>query len=520
MLEKAEQISAGIHVDLRNLKVARGAFVVLLLIFPIVLVTLFLSFFEYIFEQRELRVVLPLVYLVPVIFAATQLGVVPALFSAILCALTADYFFYDPIYSFQISDPQQVFDLFLFMLVAGVLGHVTGHLREQIDSYVRQKSATDQLYSFSQRLLSCNSVDELRSAIEEFFAGQVRRQIQLLDIQVVAGGNAALPSSVTRRIADGHGSRAAGNVEWIEDHSDEIWAISTLVSGDPRLGTVVLGMKKAAGFEIREVKKIVESLLTDVTTILTRLNVSRAMAAYRLRFEANLVKDLLVSSISHEIGSPLASIVGSAETLSKMPEMQKDSRISTLLDVLHQESSRLKQYAERISRATKINAGRDALHPSYVDLNDVVNSVVMQRRSRMADYSVQLTLASDLPLIFVDEILIDLAISELIENAAKYSPTGSIISVSTFFDHGFTGVSVLDQGMGLSSSELKRLFNAPFRSSRHGESSFGMGIGLWIANSFVSSSGGIMTATSEGTGKGARFDIRFRAERAVVRSDD
>ncbi len=517
MFDKSGKTFVDVTSGLQNLKIARSAVIALLVAGPVIVVTFLLGLSEILFEPRQLRLILPLVYMIPVIFSATQLGVAPALVTALLCALAADFFFYEPLYSLRISDPQQVFDLVLFLGVASVLGHVAGQLRERLDGYLRQQTLTEQLYSFSQRLLSCSSVDELRLAIEDLFAGQVRRQVNLIDLQIVSGSSDALPSSVARHIQRGDKSRPAGRVEWIEDHAGGLWAVSTLIPGDQKLGTVVLRLQKDAGANTHEIKDIVQRLLLDVTTMLTRLNVARAISTHRLRFEANYLKDILVSSISHEIGSPLAAIVGSADTLSNLPEIQRDSRASVLVDVLCNEGKRLKQYADRISRATRIHADRLTVHATYVELNDLVNNVVSQRKARLADYDIKLRLSNDLPLVFADEILTDLAIGELIENATKYSPSGSTIEVTTFLEDGFVGLSVNDEGMGLSSAELKRVFNSPFRSSRHSPDSFGLGIGLWIANSFVSSSGGTMTAKSDGAGKGAKFEIRFPIEPPAAR---
>ncbi len=458
--------------------------------------------------------ILPLVYLMPVLLAATRWGLLAGLAAAIVSAGAADFLFYEPRYSFYMSDPQQLLDLILFLVVALVTGNLAGRLRDEADTSRRHEAEVRELYAFSRRLAGCYTTVDLHAAIEEFIAHHLGRQLMLIDRDADRNGSAwrstAMPPEVRRQAQEALGAAAWSAKEIVDIATHDVWAVRLLSAEAPEYGVVIVNIGNEADDHLDEARQRIDALLSNVTETLNRLDIIKSIRSARARTEADLLKDLLIGSVSHEMGSPLATILGSASVLVDVPAVRRDQNLSALAQATHEEAQRLSGYVQKVLHATRISAERAHPRLSIVDPTDVINSAAAQREHRLASHRVDIVIGPSLPLIEVDTILIELALSELLENAAKYSPKGSKVTITARGDGDSLVISVSDQGAGLTPSEQSELFRHPFRGGRVA-SAVGSGLGLWIAHSFVTASGGTLAASSEGEGRGATITMRFPA---------
>jgi K+-sensing histidine kinase KdpD len=227
----------------------------------------------------------------------------------------------------------------------------------------------------------------------------------------------------------------------------------------------------------------------------------------RMRAQADALRDALIGSVSHELRTPLSSIMGSASVLVQSSEIAKDERLSPLVRVLREETERLNDHIQNLLDATRISNEGIRPRAQWVDPCDIVNAAVDHKRRLLDGHDLKVAVADDLPLINVDPSLIEKALGQLIENAAKYSAPASPIEILAETSDRGVRLAVRDQGTGLSIDELERMWERFYRSPRHRDSIAGSGLGLWIARSLVSACGGRVEAFSAGTGRGASFSI-------------
>jgi two-component system sensor histidine kinase KdpD len=227
----------------------------------------------------------------------------------------------------------------------------------------------------------------------------------------------------------------------------------------------------------------------------------------RLRLQAQLLRDAFHDTLSHELRTPLAAIRGSASVLDSIPLVQKDDRARSLVDAISDEVAELDTFIQNLLNATRVTAGGITPNPEWTDPRDIVNAAIKARSRRLAAHGIEIEFADDLPLVYVDSSLIEESCGQLLENAAKYSPSGSAIAVRITRKQDNVVLSIIDQGIGITADEQPQLGRRLFRGQRHQATIPGSGLGFWIASIFVDANGGTIDITSPGQGLGATASI-------------
>lgn len=229
----------------------------------------------------------------------------------------------------------------------------------------------------------------------------------------------------------------------------------------------------------------------------------------RMREQADALREALIGSVSHELRTPLSSIVGSASVLAKSPEIEKDARLSALVQGVHDEATRLNDQIQNLLDATRISSEGIRPRIEWADPADIVNAAVDRKRAMLAEHRLEVAVSDNLPLIQVDPMLVEKALGQLIENGVKYSPQASTIRITAEPVDAAVRIAVQDHGSGFSMEERDRLWERFYRSPRHRESIPGSGLGLWIARSLVTACGGRLEAFSAGVGQGATLSLHI-----------
>jgi two-component system sensor histidine kinase KdpD len=243
--------------------------------------------------------------------------------------------------------------------------------------------------------------------------------------------------------------------------------------------------------------------LSDAAATLERLDVARTLTEAKMRSETELLREALIGSVSHELRTPLASILGAATVLTQSPAIDKDERLKSLATVVHDEAERLNSDIQNLLDATRITRGQVTPRLEWIEPQDIVNSALERRRRRLSSHNIVVAMDSNLPLIYVDPVLVEQAFAQVVDNAAKYSPTGSTINIAAKRNGYDVIFAVEDEGAGLTDEELSHLGERFFRGPRHSTVASGSGLGLWIAKAFVAANGGRIHATSRGVDQGA-----------------
>ena len=457
------------------------------------------------------------------VIAATRWGIVSAVVAAVCGVLASAFFFYPPLYSFRITDPQEVINLLLFIFVAVVVSQLATRLKRQLEMARQREIDLRDLYAFSRRLAVAFDVSDIHSAIEDHLATVMQRKVVLFaGAREATSGNGrragiSVPEQVLEEVAEVASGRrdAAGGVT-VTAENGEAWLIRAVSPKSPEFGVIAidLGRESKEGFD--ELRIRVDAVLADATATLERLGVAHAISEARMRSQTDQLREALIGSVSHELRTPLASILGAATVLSAAPALQGEKKLQALVHDVRDEAERLNNDIQNLLDATRISSDGIKPHTEWADPEDIINSAIERCRRRLGDRRVVLNLPPDLPLIHVDPVLVQQALVQIFDNAAKYSPSGSQISVAVRARDGRMILSVSDQGTGLTAGEQPQIWDRFVRGPRHAATTSGSGLGLWIANAFIAANGGKMNAVSEGAGLGTTVAIELPVTHAAV----
>jgi two-component system sensor histidine kinase KdpD len=452
------------------------------------------------------------IYLLPVLLAGWHLGLVPALVAAVAGVLWSGYFFFSPYYSFYLARPNEILNLVLFMVVAVVTSHLANSMKKQTELARKSEKEMSDLYAFSRRLAAASSAADIYLAIEEHLASLVQRKVVLFGA-VADGDHDAKPDQegLSQRVHAAIAEIRAGRTlaTTVDDGAGDIWLVRRVSQKNADFGVIAIDLGSVPPGAVEEVRHRVDDVLSDAAATLERLDVARALNDAKMRSETELLREALIGSVSHELRTPLASILGAATVLSKSPVIAKDERLTSLAGVVRDESERLNNDIQNLLDATRISREQIRPRQEWIEPQDIVNSALERRRRRLAGHNVSLDMDSNLPLIYVDAVLVEQALVQVVDNAAKYSPPGSPIVIAAKRNGRDVVLSVKDEGVGLTPEESAQLGERFFRGARHAATTSGSGLGLWIAKAFVTANGGKIQAVSAGADHGAVVSIHL-----------
>jgi K+-sensing histidine kinase KdpD len=463
-----------------------------------------------------------IVYLIPVMLAATWWGTWPAIVAAIASAASADFFFFPPYYSFRLDDPQAAIDLSLFLLVALVSGDLASRLRRETETLRRREDELRYLYGFSRRLAACHTVTDLVEAIQDYLTETFGRHTALFIPVSTAASRPAASDTVPAIIRNSVAAMMKPGetpLRIVRDETENnIWLLRTVTSADTPRGVIAVDIGEAQSAAVDRRKRCVEALLSEASQTLQRLDVGGAMEEASHRLKDQLLRDAFHGNLSHELRSPLAAIKGSASVLESMPSVRSENQALPLVSTITDEAERLDSFIGNLLHATRVSASDIRPHLSCADPRDVVNAAVRRRSRQLAAHRIEVRFDDDLPMIDVDSALVEEACGQLLENAAKYSPPGSNISVAVRSGTKCVTMSIADQGAGITMEERAQLGRRSFRGERHREVVAGAGLGFWIASTFIRVNNGSIDIESGGIGRGTTVSIIL--PEAVIDEDD
>ena len=462
------------------------------------------------------------VYLIPVVIAAARWGIVAAIIASVCGVLASAFFFFPPVYSFRIRDPQEVVNLILFLFVAVVVSQLATRLKRELEMARQREIDLRDLYAFSRRLAVAFDVSDIHSAIEDHLATVMQRKVVLFASAREATGSSGRRAGTTvpepvrleaAAVASGRRDAATGIVT---SESGEVWLVRAVSPKSPEFGVIAinLGRQSQEGFD--ELRIRVDAVLADATATLERLGVAHAINEARMRSQTDQLREALIGSVSHELRTPLASILGAATVLAAAPALRGEKKLQALVRDVRDEAVRLNNDIQNLLDATRISSDGVKPHTEWADPEDILNSAIERCRNRLSDRRIVLDLPHNLPLIHIDPVLVQQALVQIIDNAVKYSHSGSRISASARAQDGHMVLSISDQGAGLTAAEQSKMWDRFVRGERHAATTSGSGLGLWIASAFIAANGGKMSAASAGPGLGTTVAIELPVTQAAV----
>src|SRR6266487_2776366 len=343
-----------------------------------------------------------LVYLVPVVIAATKLGIGPAVIAAVAGVGASAFFFYPPIYSFLVEDPQHVIELPLFVFVAIVTGHLASSLRRQADLARRRETEVHDLYAFSRRLAAAHTPGDICIAIREHLASIIGRRTILFETAPRGAAGATLSSEErvpeqVKRATEAllEGRKGSGNGGVVEDGEGRAWLVRPVSAKAGDFGVLAIDLGQQAGKMVDAIRKRVDAVLADATATLEHLDLGQALSDARVRSETEALRDALIGSVSHQLRTPLVSILGAATVISRAPGNAADPRLASLADILRDEVDRLNNDVQDLLDAALISRKGVELDREWVEPADIINAAVDRRQRLLAGHRVILDISND-----------------------------------------------------------------------------------------------------------------------------
>lgn len=454
-----------------------------------------------------------LLFLLAVLGASVAGGYMAAFLAAAMSALAYNFFFIDPINTFTIAAPHEVFALFIFFAVALIAGGFASRIREQAEIARVRATALQSLYDFSRKLAStAKSEDAIWLAVSQLQAS-VRRRVVLLvprkgDLSVAA----AWPPDTELDVTDMTAAR------WTHDKREPAGhGTGTLPNSRfefrPLLGphgiVGVCGIEHSAERLDLNAERSLTAILDQTAIALDRARLADETVEQAARLEGERYREALLSSISHDLRTPLATITGAVTGLRQFGERMTPENRDDLLQSIEEESSRMSRFIANLLDMTRIEAGTLKPKQDWVDIADVVQSAVERTRKHAPGRVIETGIAADLPLIRGDSVLIGQVLFNLLDNAAKYGGEEPI-NVYARRDGKDVLISVTDLGKGIPPEDLDRIFEKFYRRGKPDGRSPGTGLGLSIARGFVEAMGGRIHAESPALKKrGTRIVMRF-----------
>lgn len=427
-----------------------------------------------------------LIYLLVVLISATTVGLVPAILASVLAFLAFNFFFVPPLHTLVVATPEDFVRLLTFLAVAVVTSTLASRARAQADTAQRSADELASLYGLSQALSAEVTLERVLPLLAE-------TTVRLVNVPMC---------SVL--IYDENGFLAERTVAGTPP-PPPTRTLDTFLRAGPR----VLGVLRVAQRSMREElsateQKRLETIAAQLVLVLERAQLAEEAARMRAQAEAERVKGALLSSVSHDLRTPLAVIKGAVTNLLDESVAWDVATRHELLNAVDTETDRLNRLVGNLLEMSRIESG--ALHPArdWHDIAELLADVAERMRARFTEHSVTLSAPPDLPLVQISYTQIDQVLTNLLENAQKYTPPGTPIELCAELADDAIRITVRDYGPGIPAGMHSRIFEKFVRAAAPERHADGTGLGLAICKGIIEAHGGQIWAEAA-PGGGAAF---------------
>lgn len=456
-----------------------------------------------------------LAFLMAVLASAATAGLWPALFASVVGALAFNFFFLDPLYTFTIRDPESVVAFVFFLGAAVITSNLTARVHRQATAARLRARTTEDLYQFSKKLAGAGTLDDVLWASAYQIASMLKVRVVIL---LPEGGTVAVragyPPDDTLVDAD------IAAAHWAWEHNRPAGRGADTLPGARRLylplitertpvGVVGLDSDKEGPLLSPEQQRLFDALADQAAIAIERIQLVADVDRAKLAAEADKLRSALLTSISHDLKTPLAAILGAGGTLRDYSNAMSEADRGELLATIIDESERLNRFIANLLDMTRIESGAMEPNTSLQYLDDIVGSALRRASKIMSRHKTVLDIPANLPMLRLDPVLFEQVLFNLFDNAAKYAPANTAVRVRAWEDGRWVTIQILDEGTGIPPSDLERVFDSFHRVRKEDHVLAGTGLGLSICKGFIEAMGGTITAGNRTDRSGAVFTIRM-----------
>ena len=450
---------------------------------------------------------LSMVFIVAVVVVAARTRMTAAVATAALCFLAYNYLFIAPRFTFLISARQGVTTVFLFLVAALVAGRLAAKLRMQVVALRAANTHATALQALGRQLASAADLGQVVTA------GRSALQAALgVPAWVRIGERTALSEGATLSPTD------QGAADWAQGHGQASGRYTDTLAGSPwwflplrndrdTLGVVGLRFDPGDTRLAFEQRRLAEAMADDIGQAALRTRLVEDLENARLSGETERLRSALLSSVSHDLRSPLSSMIGSASSLANYSDAMSMEDRNSLLDTIQMEGERLDRYIQNLLDMTRLGHTGLTLHRDWIGVDELVGSATGRLLRYQPGVKLQISIAPGLKPLWVHPALVEQALFNVLENAAKFSPAGENIDIDARLVEGKLRIDVRDRGPGIPEGERARIFDMFYSVERGDRGRHGTGLGLTISQGMIGAHGGSVEALLAADGRGTLIRI-------------
>jgi two-component system sensor histidine kinase KdpD len=464
---------------------------------------------------------LSMVFLFSVLFSAIRYGLLPSLYTVVISSLTFNFFFTEPRLTLHVYDYFDIITLVFYTIVAVITGNLAVRLKNQIEALQASSNRNAIMHEYSRKLSSALTLDDvllvaIESTSESFHLKTVIilpnpkhpekleiRAIKPLDAKVEKKDMAAAEWAYKYNKPAGLGSETLPSAKWLFKPLRGPRGLVGLMGVAPF-------EDKDAAFDTADQRRMLYAFCDQTALAIERAKLSIDIEESRLQNETERLRTALLSSISHDLRTPLSSIIGAATTLSDMHEELGVKQREELLNMIQSEAERLNRFVQNLLDMTKL--GHGAMEPKREwigDIRDILGRASGRLLKVLNKHNVEYCIDDDVANLYVDPILLEQVMVNILENAAKYSPLGTKIVIAVEKAKDKAVIKITDQGYGIPDEDKEKIFDMFYRVRAGDSKAAGTGLGLAICRGIIESHGGTIHAESALRNRGTVIVITF-----------
>jgi len=448
---------------------------------------------------------LVMVYLVAVVLSAVFLGRGPSILASVVSVLAFDYFFVDPRLSFSVNDTQYILTFIGLLIVGLIISNSAALLRDQLDALRRRGQQSQALKYLSRELTAAINLEQVLQTVIRNVSDMFNRETVILlpengHLVVKASTPGFMVSESELAVADWafkHGKEAGRGTTTLPAAAIRYLP---LITASETVGVLGNKPQDPQDFLSDDQRVLMEGVVNLAAITIGRASFAEKAAQAEMLRNTEKLQTALLNSISHELRTPLATVTGVLSSLeeseSVLPAHQMDS--ATRLELIRsatRQAGRLNHLVENLLDMTRLESGALRLNREPTDIQDLIGAVTRQMASEFCKHPLKVEIPLDLPLVTVDAVLIAQVLENLVDNACKYSPLQSPITISAHLSKNQIELAVRDCGVGIPTADLERVFDKFYRV-QHQEIIAGTGLGLSICKGIIEAHGGRIWAVN------------------------